>query len=379
MKILFVSMPSVHVIRWIENLKDTNHELYWFDILDRGKLETLDAVQQFTGWKKRKIPYIKGEYFLSKKLPRLYNRIILFCETTANEAFENIILEIQPDVIHSFEMQSCSYSIFKAMKKNPELKWIYSCWGNDLFYFKNIINHNSKIKKILHRVNYLHTDCQRDYNIARELGFGGKFLGVIPGGTGYKLQELEKYKLPVSQRKIILVKGYEHIFGRGLNVIKALEELNKVVSNYEVIVFGAHQSIVDYIASKQLKFKVYDRHALNHDELMKLMGEALIYTGNSISDGMANTLLEAIVMGSYPIQSNPGGVTQEIISPFLNGAIISNPNDIDEIKEIIKETILNADFQRAYDMNQQISYKRLDYDLNKQKVIKIYNSIFLCG
>ena len=60
-------MPSVHVSRWIENLKDTNHELYWFDILDRGKLETLDSVQQFTGWKKRKVPYIKGEYFLSEK------------------------------------------------------------------------------------------------------------------------------------------------------------------------------------------------------------------------------------------------------------------------------------------------------------------------
>ena len=134
MKILFVSMPSVHVIRWIENLKDTNHELYWFDILNRGKLETLDSVRQFTDWKKRKLPYIKGEHFLRKNIPFLYQKIIPYLEITVNEALENIILEIQPDVIHSFEMQSCSYPILATMKSQPNITWLYSCWGNDLYY-----------------------------------------------------------------------------------------------------------------------------------------------------------------------------------------------------------------------------------------------------
>ena len=91
MKILFVSMPSVHVIRWIENLKDTSYELYWFDILGRGKLQTLENVAQFTDWQQRKIPYIKGEYFLSKKIPFLYEKIISYLEITANEALEKII------------------------------------------------------------------------------------------------------------------------------------------------------------------------------------------------------------------------------------------------------------------------------------------------
>ena len=133
MKILFVSMPSVHVIRWIENLKETNHELYWFDVLGRGKLDTIDSVIQFTNWKKRKIGSIKGEYFLSKKIPFLYEKIVPFLELTTNEVLEKVITEIQPDVIHSFEMQSCSYSIFKTMEKHPKIKWLYSCWGNDLF------------------------------------------------------------------------------------------------------------------------------------------------------------------------------------------------------------------------------------------------------
>ena len=126
MKILFVSMHSIHAIRWIENLKDTNNELYWFDVLDRGKLETVENVEQFIDWKQRKKRNLKGEYFISKKVPFLYHVLQPFLEVTANEKLEQIIKEIQPDVIHSFEMQGCSYPILKTMKKFPKLKWIYS-------------------------------------------------------------------------------------------------------------------------------------------------------------------------------------------------------------------------------------------------------------
>jgi hypothetical protein len=63
MKILFISMPSIHVIRWIENLNASEHELYWFDVLGKGKLDMNIAIQQITDWKKRKVPYIKGYTF----------------------------------------------------------------------------------------------------------------------------------------------------------------------------------------------------------------------------------------------------------------------------------------------------------------------------
>ena len=31
-------MPSLHAVRWIENLKESGHELYWFDITGKGKM-----------------------------------------------------------------------------------------------------------------------------------------------------------------------------------------------------------------------------------------------------------------------------------------------------------------------------------------------------
>lgn len=379
MKILFVSMPSVHVIRWIENLKETNHELYWFDVLGRGKLETIDSVIQFTNWKKRKIGSIKGEYFLSKKIPFLYEKIIPFLEITANEALEKVIAEIQPDVIHSFEMQSCSYSIFKTMEKHPKIKWLYSCWGNDLFYYKQFPSHLKKIKKVLKRVDFLHTDCYRDFEIAKELGFSRMHVGVIPGGTGYKLEETNLYKLPLIERKIILVKGYEHNLGRGLNVIKALESIIKNIQKYDVVVFGAHQKVIDYIKTNQLNFEFFGRHELSHQELMQLMGKSLFYIGNSISDGMPNTLLEAIAMGAFPMQSNPGKVTEEIIENGVNGLLINNAESIDEIKGVVLKAISYDEIlQSASKKNHDIAIEKLEYSVNKKKVIQIYNLIAQC-
>ncbi|MBZ4036570.1 glycosyltransferase [Flavobacterium sp. 17A] len=379
MKILFVSMPSIHVIRWIENLKDTHYELYWFDVLNRGRLETIDSVKQFTGWHERKLSYIKGEYFLRKKMPDLFQIFSPYLEINANEALENIILEIKPDIVHSFEMQSCSYPILKTMLKYPKLKWLYSCWGNDLYYYMNFKAHNSKIKNVLKRVDYLHTDCRRDFDLAKKLGFTGKYLGVVPGGTGYKLNELNEFKMPVSKRKIILVKGYEHHLGRGLNIVKALHLVQKEIESYQVIVFGSHPQIIDYIKKNDLNFGFFERHELSHDSLTKLMGEALLYIGNSISDGMPNTLLEAIVMGAFPIQSNPGVATEELITDGENGFLISDPESVLEIKEIVLKALSNLKLvETATVKNEKIALEKLDYSDNQLKVIEMYKTVLKC-
>ncbi|MCL7753187.1 glycosyltransferase [Polaribacter sp. Z022] len=377
-KILLISMNSVHVKRWVDNLKDTDFELFWFDILDRGKLETSLEINQIIDWKKRKIKYIRGEYLLRKKYPKFYYKVQPFLEITIEQQLEKIINEIKPDILHSFEMQNCTYPILNVMLKYPKLKWLYSCWGSDLFYFQNFKKEKVKLKKTLKRINFLHTDCFRDYKIAKNLGFVGEFLGVIPGGGGFKLIEFEKFQKPIIERKIILVKGYEHEFGKALNVLKALKLLLPELKSYKIVVFGAHQEIINFILMNNLVFDVYSRNELSHFDIISLMGKSKIYIGNSISDGMPNTLLEAIIMGVYPIQSNPGGVTSEIIDNGINGLLINNPNDVSEIKYLIKRALKldkKGDFEKARKINKKISNQRLEYEFNQQKIVNLYNKI----
>jgi len=376
MKILFISMPSVHAIRWIENLKDTAFELYWYDVTNRGKLNVSGSVKQFAEMNQRKRSSLKGEYTLSKKFPELYERIRPLLEVTENEALEKIIHEIKPDVIHSFEMQTCSYPILKTMNKFPNIKWIYSCWGSDLFYYRNIPMHNKKIKNVLKRVNFIHTDCQRDFDIAKELGFKGTHLGNIPGGSGYDIEAIDRIKIPVLQRKIILVKGYQHFFGRALNVVKALEQIQNLLTGFDVVIFGAHQPVADYVENKKLAFKVLGRNDLLHPQMMELMSKSLIYIGNSISDGMPNTMLEAMVCGAFPIQSNPGNVTAEVITDGSNGLLIDDPENITAIAEKIAYALANPQLlaQAAAD-NHKFASAELDYKTVRKKIITLYSAI----
>lgn len=375
MKILFISMPSIHAIRWIYNLKDTSFELYWFDVLGRGNMETINRVHQFTDWERRKLPYLKGEYFLSRNYPSFFEKIEPFLKVTANQELEKIIKTIQPDIIHSFEMQSCSYPIIETMNLYPNIKWIYSCWGSDLFYYRQFSKHQKKIKTVLERINFMHADCNRDYTIAKELGFRGINLELIPGGSGFDLELYKKYKTPTEQRKTIVIKGYQHQFGRGLKVVEALSEMHSELQNFEVVVFGAHNVVIDYIKEKRLPFEYYHRHELPQNKLLALMGKSLIYIGNSISDGMPNTLLEAIVMGAFPIQSNPGGVTAELIRHGENGFLIENPESTEEIKQLIRMAISNVTMiETANSINTVLAQEKLEYEKVKTKIVAMYQN-----
>ena len=371
-------MPSLHAVRWIENLNSSGHELYWFDVLGKGKLHTKISIQQITDWKKRKVPYMKGEYFLQRKFPVFYSSLQPFLEVTANEKLAKILNEIQPELVHSFEMQSCSYPILETMQKYPHIKWLYSCWGSDFFHYQNQPQHVSKIKSVLSRIQYLHTDCKRDLTLAENLGFKGKHTNVIPGGGGFHLEQFLPYSQPISERKIILIKGYHHNVGRGLKLVKAVQRIHESIQKlgFKVVVFGAHPIVIAYVKENQLPYVVHDRHGLSHHDLLQLMGKSALYLGNSISDGMPNTLLEAMIMGAYPIQSNPGNVTAEIITEGENGFLIENPEDENTIADAILNVLQQpALLQKAFDNNQKITKEQLDYAVNQQKILALYQQI----
>ncbi|MEL1252654.1 glycosyltransferase [Flavobacterium sp. DGU38] len=375
MKILFVSMPSVHVIRWIENLKDTDHELYWFDVLNRGKLKTLDSVIQFTDWKIRKLPYLKGEYFLSKKIPSLYQKIIPYLEVTANEALEKIILEIQPDVVQSFEMHYCSYPILQTMKKHSDIKWIYFCWGNDIFRHQVLRSDLKKIRSVLKRVNFLITDCKRDFFLSEKYGFKGRFLGVLPGGTGYDIKDITSNYKDLTTRRIILIKGYQNEIGRAMFAIEAIKSVIKELGNFEIYVFSARGMVADFILSdSELNKKITILNELTQLELFSYFGQSFMYIGNNISDGMPNTLLESLLLGAYPLQSNPGDATKELIGKKYFGQIIDDPENSDEIARKISQIINDREnILHHANMNHENAIEDYNYEKINKKIVDLYS------
>ena len=380
MKILFVALQYIHTSRWVNQLKDSGHDVYLFDCIDKPIHPDLKWTNYTTNWSKRKVRNIKGEYFLSKKAPNFYKVIEPFLKVTANEKLTQIIKEIKPDVVHSLEMQTETYPVLKAYNK-LNFKWVYSCWGNDVFYYKNKSDHKRIIEKCLNNIDYFFLECNRDQELIRSITDNGEILGTkFPGGGGYHLDDYKKYCVQPHERKLILIKGYEHLFGRALNILSALELISELLKDYSIYVYSAHNTVVEKIKKINNQYNLsieyssrYDQ--ITHDELLEKFGKAKISIGNNISDGIPNTLLEAIISGAFPIQSNPGGVSEDYIENGINGLLINDPESVEEIASHITMAINNSDLiNKAFEINQQKA-EELEYSKIKKKVLNAYKQI----
>lgn len=377
MKILFVSVFGYHFFNWVLQLKKSGYEVYWFDVNDSNTyVRQIDFVHQIVKWKNRwDYP---GRQRIKKNFPSLNAIIQKFNQGHFIDAFQRKIDEIQPDVVHSFEMYSACVPILDIMRKNSGTKWIYTTWGTDLFYYQHEPVKLKGIQAVFNRLDYMFADCERDFLIAKKLGYKGTYLGTFPGGGGYDLNSSNSLVNPFQNRKTILIKGYQNKFGRCIKVLEAIKAIEKEVKDYNIIVFGAAEEVFRFVdlsgLNKMTNLTIMG--LIGRGEVLKLMGQSLIYIGNSISDGMPNTLLEAIIMESYPIQSNPGGATAEIIKHGNNGFLIENPEDSNEIATLIKNAIQHPDLLRsAVEYNTRFIKPKLERDYIQKKVLNSYKLV----
>ena len=285
MKIMFVSVFSNHLFNWIHQLKDSGHELYWFDINDSNTfVRKIEFVNQIVKWR-TKIDY-PGRYLIKKNFPKLHNLICRTNDRNFLKTFEKKMELVRPDVVHSFEMHSACIPIVGIMRRNPQIKWIYTSWGSDMFYYLNDPKKLLNMKNTCRNFDYMFSDCFRDYSIARQIGFKGKFLGRFPGSGGFDIARFEKLKVSENKENILVIKGYEDKYGRCVNVLKALLPLKDELKDYRICVFAGNDKVLGWtkkIDNLEIKGRV-GRH-----EVLKLMKSAIIYIGNSVSDGIPFT------------------------------------------------------------------------------------------
>ena len=117
-------------------------------------------------------------------------------------------------------------------------------------------------------------------------------------------------------------------------------------------------------------------HNIGRGEVLELMRKAKIYIGNSISDGMPNTLLEAIISGAFPIQSNPGGASAEIIENDLNGLLIEDPLDQQEIKALLLRSLNDKELlDKAFKHNLKLISPKLEREYIRARVLEKYKQV----
>ncbi|MCB9426825.1 MAG: glycosyltransferase family 4 protein [Flavobacteriales bacterium] len=365
-----VSMPTLHFFRWANQLENSGHEVFWFDV--RGMDDFVDRISWVNQKVKWKLKWdYPGRHLIKDKLPRIYNFINHYNTRKTEEVFEQYLNEIKPDLVHSFALYVSCSPILSVMQRYPQQKWAYSSWGSDLYYFQDQESYLKDIKSVLPRMDYLITDCKRDHTISCQYGFKGVFLGVLPGGGGYHLDKMKPFIKPRKNKKTILVKGFQGRSGRSINVLKAVLQLKEELQGYKIVSFGSAPETVQFAKESGLSawnnIQIFER--IPQDQVLELMGESIIYIGNSNSDGMPNTLLEAICMDVFPIQSNPGGATAEIINHGQNGLLIEDCENVNEIKALLLRALgIIPDYPTRIEIRD--SY---DYELVRSNVLMAYS------
>ena len=374
-----VAIPNHHFFQWVNQLKASGHDVVWFDASDGGsEVERINWVTQIKGWKlKWDFPM---RHSIKNYFPKIYTVFQKFNERDLSPVFEKIIQEFKPDVVHSFEMRLAGLPILEVMRKYPRIPFIYSSWGSDLFYYLQLGIARSTVNSFLERVDYLITDCKRDYSIAIESGYKNLFLGVYPGNGGIAI---DTTKIKYSQeRDTIIIKGYDDGVGLASKVIEGLQLVPiDLIKNFKIVVYSADDSIINLLKSaysfKGLPIRIIRRGAfISNHELLEIMGQSVLHIGNSISDGMPNALLEAMGMGAFPIQSNPGKVSEEVITHGVNGFLIENPLDSFEIANWIEKAIVNKEL-RAFAQNHNVDFVNKNYNREnlKQSIVQLYKGI----
>jgi glycosyltransferase involved in cell wall biosynthesis len=297
-----------------------------------------------------------------------------------------IIHEIQPDIIHSQTMFGAGYLTLDTKREFERLYpkaqfplWISSNWGVDISYYGRLGLHKQRIKDVLAACDCYTCECERDVTLARSYGFKGKVLPVLPIGGGFDLAQIHKARQSPSpsKRRMIIVKGYQNVIGRASVALRACELAADVLKGYEVVVILADKEIIPVLAeltteATGIPIKLISN--TTYEEILKLYGQARVYIGLSTADGISTSLLEAMALGAFPIQSNTACATEWVLDGET--AFLVHPDDSGDVAKALRQAILDdALVNRAAEINMQTVDDHLDETVIEGKVVAIYEDI----
>lgn len=297
------------------------------------------------------------------------------------KALAKVIRRVKPDLIHSLEFQHCGYNVLAArcLLDGPFPPWLATNWGSDIFYYRQFQGHRSAIERLLKAVDFYSCECERDVLLARELGFSGTVMPVMPNAGGFDIEQVAVLRANINpaDRKLILIKGYQTFAGRALTALEAIERCQSELVGFKLLVYSASRETFERVRelrqSTCLDIDILDR--TSHEVMLRMFSRARIYLGVSTSDGISTSMIEAMAMGAFPIQTNTA-CCNEWMHDGQSGFEIP-PDDVAVIADRIRQAVTNDHLvDQAASINWETVKTRLDQSVLKQQAIGFYESIF---
>jgi len=165
-----------------------------------------------------------------------------------------------------------------------------------------------KLEAFLKLAGAYSVECHRDVALARELGFTGEALPVIPNAGGLSKADLSLPLLEPDKRKTIALKGCHGWAGRATVSLEAVREVAEELGQYQFVVYSANRLVIklaNQVAKKTgLDSLDHAKRSLSHQQVLEMFAKSKIYVGLSESDGIGTSILEAMAMAAIPVQTS---------------------------------------------------------------------------
>ena len=391
MKILFVSLSgSIHTSRWISQIEDNKWELYLFPSQDNfwinNKLNSVNYCIPNWWIYQLSLKFNAGNIF--KIVYKIFAAFFLFLDKKYYEKrLFKYIKRIKPDVIHSMETQAGGYLVdsikINYFKSSNFPIWWHANWGSDIFIFGRIDEHKNRIKSVLRNCDYYSCECQRDVRLALEFGFKNDLLDVYPNSGGISMQiidQINSIAALTSTRKIIMLKGYQGWAGRALVGLRALTRCREILNGYTVVIYTNTNAEDIKVASSLflndtgIPVVLLKEHS-DYQTILSYHAKARISIGLSIGDAISTSMLEAMSVGSFSIQSNTS-CADEWIEDGVSGFIVP-PEDPEIIELAIRRAILDDKLvDEASRVNKIKIKEEISFDNLKIKTVETYLKLY---
>jgi glycosyltransferase involved in cell wall biosynthesis len=397
LKLLIVApAESVHTARWTQLIADEGWDVHLFPAFDSGRnhgqLTNVTVHHDVFAPSQTRAPEAR---ILGRAVPPIASvalRKALRALQPDRQAIRlaALINALKPDILHAMELQGAGYLTLAARDRSPYFpRLVVSNWGSDIFHFAKQPYDRRRLARLLAAADSYKCECERDVPLARDLGFDGHVWPVFPNSGGFNLQDFARMReTPPSRRKVVMLKGYHGWAGRALVGLEALARCSAALQGYEVVVYSADDAVAaragelaraGAFALRILKSPVRrpfgpDIPGAAERDVLEGHAAARLSIGLSITDGASTSFLEALALGSFPIQSGTA-CADEWIEDGRSGILVA-PEDVDGIANAVSRVLADdALVDQAAQRNWETARRRLDRDAIRQLTIDTYKGL----
>ena len=178
-----------------------------------------------------------------------------------------------------------------------------------------------------------------------------------------------------SKRTTIMVKGVQGEHGRALVALQALDLCAESLRGYRIVFTRADSDVVAEARRLAARHGIeIVIHSGTREDVLRWHGRSRLFIGLAVSEGANTSMLEAMAMGSFPIQSCTACADEWVVEG--KSGLIVPPEDPEAAAAAIRRALGDDGLvDHAAELNERAAAERLDERVVKPLVVSRYNQI----